>query len=123
MPYCSICGRECSITPLKVKPTFTAYSLLQAGDGICEICDKKLNDQWFRRHSWIEKLDGEYEEIQNGEELPILLDPPEPHGDREKPVFLVYPGRVFRRNFPIGKNSGFPGFSRTRDPVPCATPS
>jgi len=75
---CVLCGRETDKGhPVKFSANFTAWSLLGAGNCICERCYTIVNDQTYRRKSWVATTDG-IQFLTRKDVLPTLLDPPEP---------------------------------------------
>jgi len=75
---CVLCGRETDKGhPVKFSSNFTAWSLLGAGDCICERCYTLINDQTYRRKSWVISSKG-IKYLTRKDVLPTLLEPPEP---------------------------------------------
>jgi len=75
---CVLCGRETyKGHPVRFSANFTAWSLLGAGNCICERCYTLLNDQSYRRKSWVATADG-IKFLTRKDVLPTLLEPPEP---------------------------------------------
>jgi hypothetical protein len=72
---CSICGRREGKQKLKVSDNFVSYSELFPGDTVCDVCNKLLRDQQYRKSHWI--LIGDEVKTLNKEELlKALEDPP-----------------------------------------------
>jgi len=75
---CIICGFDTKKGhKIELSDNFTAWSLLQEGNCICEYCYTLLKNQDYRRRNWIATLNG-VEFLKRHEILPKLLDPPIP---------------------------------------------
>lgn len=86
---CVFCGSP-STHPVKFGGNFTAYNLLQAGDGACDRCHKKYTDSFYRRNSWYETPEA-VKAIGKTEVLGLLLEPP-------TPPFRVYLTKMRRKH-------------------------
>jgi hypothetical protein len=73
---CVICGRRPGVKKMQVSENFVSYSELHHGSLICEICAKLLEDQNYRRSSWI-LVGDELKVLSKKELLDVLQDPPE----------------------------------------------
>lgn len=73
---CSVCGRRPGTKLLHVSENFVSYSDLHHGNCLCEICFKLIEDQNYRRSSWM--LVGDELKVLSKEELlNVLQNPPE----------------------------------------------
>jgi len=94
---CVICGSD-TCNKAIFKNSFTAYGNLQClGGGMCDRCDEKINNSWYRRNSWIELKGGKIIQIDRGNELDSVMNIP--LSDKEiKSGFRLYITKKCRKH-------------------------
>jgi hypothetical protein len=73
---CAVCGCRPGARRLRVSEKFVSYSELYHGSLVCEVCARLIEDQSYRRSSWV-LVGGEARRLSKSELLSVLLDPPE----------------------------------------------
>jgi hypothetical protein len=73
---CSVCGRRPGARRLRVSEKFVSYPDLYHGSLVCEVCAGLIEDQSYRRSSWV-LVGDEARKLSKSELLSVLLDPPE----------------------------------------------
>jgi hypothetical protein len=73
---CIVCGRRPGARRLRVSEKFVSYPDLYHGSLVCEVCARLIEDQSYRRSSWV-LVGDEVRKLSKSELLGVLLDPPE----------------------------------------------
>lgn len=75
---CVVCGDYTEHgNKIDFSSNFTAWSLLQEGNCICEHCYTLCRDQTYRRNSWVASKEG-VKLLKRDQILKTMLEPPEP---------------------------------------------